>query len=80
MAKCPACRHHFRTLDDEEGMHDARFIVTAVNHFEELRDMVARYLAAARVSVAASALALQTCDAAARSLLAKLEESDSNDS
>jgi hypothetical protein len=22
MARCPACKRHFRTLDDEEGMHE----------------------------------------------------------
>lgn len=22
MARCPACKHAFRTMDDEEGMHD----------------------------------------------------------
>ena len=22
MARCPKCKHHFRTLEDEEGMHD----------------------------------------------------------
>ena len=22
MARCPKCRHYFRTLEDEEGMHD----------------------------------------------------------
>ena len=25
MARCPSCRRHFRTLDDEEGLHDCPF-------------------------------------------------------
>ena len=25
MARCPYCRHYFRTLDDEEGMHDCPY-------------------------------------------------------
>lgn len=25
MATCNRCRHHFRTLEDEEGMHDCSY-------------------------------------------------------
>ena len=25
MATCPRCRRHFRTLEDEEGMHDCPY-------------------------------------------------------